>query len=320
MASTNPASEIAQDFSPMVKIYKDGRVERLKGTDVVPPSFDPKTNVESKDSLYSPENGLSVRLYIPRNTNQNQKLPLLVYFHGGGFCIESAFSPVYHNYLNALVSEANIVAVSVDYRLAPENPLPCAYDDSWDALKWVASHVNGEGPEDWLKFHADFQRVFFAGDSAGANLAHHMAIRHGREILNGVKVVGIILAHPYFWGKEPVGTEVTDVLKRGYIEELWRFTCPSTTGCDDPLINPAVGSNLESLGCSRVMVFVAEQDLLRARGWFYYEKLKESGWKGDVEIIETEGEQHVFHLFNPNCENAVAMLKRFASFFNQDKA
>lgn len=46
----------------MMIIYKDGTIERLVGNDIVPPSFDPKTNVDSKDVLYLPENTLSARL------------------------------------------------------------------------------------------------------------------------------------------------------------------------------------------------------------------------------------------------------------------
>jgi hypothetical protein len=57
------------------------------------------------------------------------------------------------------------------------------YDDSWTALKWVASHDNGDGPEEWLNSHADFSKVFFSGDRAGANISHHMAMRHGQDKL-----------------------------------------------------------------------------------------------------------------------------------------
>ncbi|XP_031266626.1 probable carboxylesterase 12 [Pistacia vera] len=316
MDSTQP--EVAYDFSPMLIVYKDGKVNRLTGNDVVPTSLDPKTNVESKDVVYSSENGLTVRLYIPKNVSQNQKLPLLVYIHGGGFCIESPFSPLYHNYLNSLVAEANIVVVSVQYRRAPEHHLPCAYDDSWTALKWVASHVNGSGPEDWLNSHADFEKVFFSGDSAGANIAHRMGIKHGLEKLEGVNVEGIVLCHPYFWGNEAVANETADENKRKFVGALWRIAYPETTGCDDPWINPVVDPNLAKLGCRRVLVFVAEKDLLCARGWYYHQKLKESGWGGDVEVVQINGEEHVFHLFNPGCENAKAMMKKTADFYNNN--
>ncbi|XP_017970068.1 PREDICTED: probable carboxylesterase 12 [Theobroma cacao] len=314
-------SEIAIDCAPLLRVYKDGRVERLLGTQTVPPGLDPKTNVESKDVVFSQETGQYVRLYIPKAIrSSSQKLPLLVYFHGGGFCIETASSPTYHNYLNSLVSEANIVAVSVDYRRAPEHPIPVAYDDSWAALKWVASHFGGNGPEEWLNCHADFDKVYLSGDSAGANIAHHIAIKIGKEKLDGVNLAGIVLAHPYFWGKEPVGDEIQDPAVRAKLEQIWRLASPTTSGSDDPWINPVDDQSLESLGCTRVLVCVAEKDLLRHRGWYYYEKLKKSGWGGEAEIMEAQGEEHVFHLAKPTCENAVAKLNKVAAFMNQDKA
>uniref|UniRef100_A0A6M2EFF7 Alpha/beta hydrolase fold-3 domain-containing protein n=1 Tax=Populus davidiana TaxID=266767 RepID=A0A6M2EFF7_9ROSI len=312
-------SEVSQDFSPLIRVYKDGHVERLMGVDIVPP-VDPNSNVMSRDVVYSPELDLSCRLYFPKNTNPNQKLPLLVYFHGGGFVIETAFSSTYHNYLNTLVAEANVIGVSVDYRRAPEHPLPAAYDDSWTALKWVASHVNGDGPEEWLNSHADFSKVFFYGDSAGANISHQMATRHGQEKLVGVKVAGIVLAHPYFWGKDPIGNEPRESSQRAFAEGLWRLACPTSNGCDDPLINPLVDPNLARLECSKVLVAVAEKDLLRDRGWHYCEKLRENGWSGEVEIMEAKGENHVFHLQSPTGENARLMLEKISSFLNQDRA
>ncbi|CAK9153806.1 unnamed protein product [Ilex paraguariensis] len=317
MASST--TEIVHDFSPLMRVYKDGRVERLTGNDVVPASVDPITGVQSKDIKIASEIGIGARLYLTKTADPHHKLPLLVYFHGGGFIIESAFSPLYHNYLNSLAAEANIVVVSVNYRLAPEHHLPAAYDDSWVAVKWVASHSGGDGQEPWLKDHVDFQRVFFSGDSAGGNIAHNMGMRVGSEKLDGISLVGLVLAHAFFWGEKPIGNE-TNSPKKSYVENLWRFVNPSTVGSDDPLFNPAANPKLSSLGCNRVLVCVAEKDLLKDRGWYYKEVLVKSGWKGKVEVMEAKGEEHVFHLFNPTCENAVAKLKKLASFFNQDKA
>ncbi|XP_008236532.1 PREDICTED: probable carboxylesterase 12 [Prunus mume] len=311
--------DLAHDFSPMIKVYKDGRVERLAGTDRVPPSTNPENGVQSKDVVISEEPAISARIYIPKTSTDSPqtKLPLLIYFHGGGFCVESPFSPAYHSYVNTLVSEANVVAVSVDYRLVPEHPLPAAYDDSWAAIKWVASHFDGNGSEDWLNRFADLQRVFFAGDSAGANITHNMAVKLGCERLVGVKLVGIVLVHPYFWGTEPVGAEITTpAATKEYMAGVWRFACPSTCGSDDPLINPAKDLKLGKLGCEKVLVCVAEKDGLKDRGWHYSEILKKSGWNGAVEVVEAKGEDHVFHLFNPICDNAVALKKKIVSFLN----
>ncbi|KAL2469931.1 putative carboxylesterase [Abeliophyllum distichum] len=97
-----------------------------------PPVYPPKTNI-------SPV--VQARLYLPKLTDPHQKLPVLVYYHGGGFCVESAFSFLDQRYMNILAAEAKALIVSVEYRLAPEHPLPVAYEDSWTALQWVASHV-----------------------------------------------------------------------------------------------------------------------------------------------------------------------------------
>ncbi|KAJ4721687.1 Alpha/beta hydrolase-3 [Melia azedarach] len=164
-------SNIASDFSPLFIIYKDGHIKRLLGNEFIPPSLDPKTNVESRDIVYSSIYNLSSRIYMiskPEKTIK-EKLPLLVYFHGGGFVIQSPFSYGYHNHLNNLVSEAKIIAVSVQYRRAPENPVTRAFEDSWTALKWIASHAKGKGPENLLNSYADFHKgkgpLLFEGEA-----------------------------------------------------------------------------------------------------------------------------------------------------------
>jgi acetyl esterase/lipase len=311
MDSSN-SNEIVHEFSPFFRIYRNGKVERITAdTETVPPSNDPLTGVQTKDTVVSQENSLSVRLFIPKITDPTQKLPLLIYIHGGAFCIESPFSSLYHNYLTDLVHNANVIAVSVQYRRAPEHPLPAAYDDSWAAIQWVASHINGEGSESWLNGHADFDRTFLAGDSAGANIAHNMAVRAGSTNgLNGVKIVGVVLAHPFFGNNEP-----------DTFSPVIEFIFPSVRIYDDPRINPAGagGAELASLGCARVLIFVAGKDRLRDRGVRYCEALKKSGWDGLVEIVETEGEGHVFHLLNPNCAKARVMMEKVVSFINHGR-
>ncbi|OUZ99826.1 Alpha/beta hydrolase fold-3 [Macleaya cordata] len=287
---------------------------------------DPNTGVSSKDVVILPETGVSARLYLPKITHdpqsqQNKKLPLLIYFHGGGFCIETPFSPTYHNYLNSPVAEANVVAMSIHYRRVPDHYLPVAYEDSWAALQWVGSHSTGQGPETWLNDHADFDRVFLAGDSAGANISHNMAVMYGQitKKLSGLKLIlGVVLVHPQLWGSQRIGSEENDIVMREKVDKFWPILCPSsTTGNDDPRINPASDPKLlSSLGCNNVLVCVAEKDIYRDRGWLYYETLGKSGWGGVVEIMESEGENHMVHLLDPSSENAVELMKRLVSFLN----
>ncbi|KAG5526485.1 hypothetical protein RHGRI_032679 [Rhododendron griersonianum] len=311
--AADPTTEIISNSGAPTEV----RRRFLHADQIVPPSTNPITGVRSKDVVIDPRTGLSARIYSPKTTNPTHtKLPLLIYFHGGGFCIETAFSPTYHNYINSLAAETHAVIVSVDYRRAPEYPLPIAYDDSWTAIKWAASHCKRGGDEVWLNDCVDFGRVFFAGDSAGANIAHNMVGRVGLEGLDGARLVGIVLVHPYFWGKEPIGKEGDNIMGKAFAENLWLSICPSSSGSDDPLMNPVKDPSFSKLGCEKVLVCVAEKDLLRDRGWYYKQELEKSGWGGVVEVMEAGGEDHVFHLFNPTCENAVAMLKRVAAFMN----
>ena len=192
-------------------MYKDGSVERLVGSPYVPPSpNDPETGVTSKDITISQDPSISARLYLPSlNQTHLPKLPILVYFHGRGFCLESAFSFKNQRYLNSLVAQAQVVAVSVEYGLAPEL-LPIAYEDCWAAFQWVALHSinNGLNKEPWLMNHGDFNRVFIGGESAGANIVHNIAMRVDVESLHGgVKIFGAFLNHPLFWGSKPIGSD-----------------------------------------------------------------------------------------------------------------
>lgn len=118
--------EVEVEIAPFVRVYKDGSVERLMGAPIVPPSSqDPETGVSSKDVTISQNPPISARLYLPKLIEPTQqKLPILVYFHGGGFCIDSAFSVNETKYMSRLVSQAEVVAISVEYRLAPRTSSP----------------------------------------------------------------------------------------------------------------------------------------------------------------------------------------------------
>ncbi|KAK9161213.1 hypothetical protein Syun_007554 [Stephania yunnanensis] len=334
MGTTN--DEIALELLPFLCVYKSGRVERLFGSPTVPPSpeGDPQTGVSSKDiDISSPS--ISARLYLPTTASTTatptQKLPLLLYFRGSAFCIESAFSFIHQRYISLLSARASALIVSIEYRIAPEHPLPAAYHDSWEALLWLLSHSpqeqgsltnssNADHPQQldqWILDHADFDRFFTGGDSAGANIVHNVAMRARSAGLTS-RIRGMFLSQPYFWGSTRIGFEAgrPDV---DLISRIWVFVSGGA-GLDDPNINPLAeeAPSLGGLGCSKfVLVCVAGDDTLKERGKAYYEELKKSGWDGEVDLFEVEGEKHGFHGLDPECENSKLMIGRLASFLNQ---
>jgi acetyl esterase len=116
--------------------------------------------------IAGPGGNLTLRIYRGAGTKPGERLPCLVYLHGGGWVIGNLES---HDRLCRKVANvAGICVVAVDYRLAPEHRFPAALDDSACALRWVAEHA-GE-----LSIAPD--RIGVGGDSAGGNLAAVLAL------------------------------------------------------------------------------------------------------------------------------------------------
>jgi len=121
-----------------------------------------------------PERGQGVllaRAYRPLHVAPAAALPVLVYLHGGGWCIGSVET---HDVLcRELCNASGALVFSVDYRLAPEHPFPAAVDDAALAYRWLLDHAGEIG--------GDAGRVAIGGDSAGGNLALVTTIRALKE-------------------------------------------------------------------------------------------------------------------------------------------
>lgn len=318
-AAMDPDSEVVFDFPPYLCQYKSGRIHRPGGAPTLPAGTDPATGVVSKDIRSGPA---AARVYLPPGATG--KIPVIVYFHGGGFVVGSPARPGTHNYLNDLVARSGAIGVSVYYRLAPEHKLPAAYDDAWAALRWVVTL--GDGADPWLLEHADLSSVFLAGCSAGANIAHNTAVRASAPgaLPDGVTIRGLALVHPYFTGSEAVGGETAFGPEiRAFMDRTWRFVVSETVGLDDPRANPFVddAARKASAGipCQRVLVCVAETDfLLKERALWYHREIKASGYAGEVEeLFESKGVGHAFHFDMLDSEQAIQLQERVVAFINK---
>ncbi|KOM26594.1 hypothetical protein LR48_Vigan303s001600 [Vigna angularis] len=314
--------EIVMELLPLIRVYKDGTVDRLLSSPNVPASLeDPETGVSSKDIVIADNPLVSARVFLPKNhNNPSHKLPIFVYFHGGAFCVESAFSFFVHRYLNILVSQANVIAISVDFRLLPHHPLPAAYQDGWTTLQWIASHATNTAanPEPWVLHYADFNKLYVGGETSGANIAHNLLLRAGEESLHGdLKIFGAVLSSPFFWGSKPIGSEPVEGHEQSLAMKVWSLACPDApAGIDNPWINPCVtgAPSLATLACSKILITITGKDEFRDRNILYHDTIKESGWQGEVELFDAGDEEHAFQLFKPETDRAKAMIKHLASF------
>lgn len=152
-------------------------------------------------------------------------------------------------------------------------------------------------------------------------MAHHMAVRAGEEKLQA-RIKGTAIIHPAFWGKEPIDElDLQEGEARRRVAEVWeKLVSPnSVDGADDPWFNVVgSGSDFSGLGCEKVLVAVAvagkDQDVFVSQGLGYAGKLKKSGWRGDLEVMEEADEDHCFHLLNPGSENAPRFMNKFVEF------
>ena len=128
-----------------------------KGANVLEPEAPQLPRVQDLAIPAADGAALPARLYAPAPG----PLPVLLYFHGGGFTIGSVAS---HDTLcRTLASRSGCAVLSVGYRLAPEHRFPTAVDDAWAATRWLAANGAGLG--------LDAQRMAVGGDSAGGTLA-----------------------------------------------------------------------------------------------------------------------------------------------------
>ncbi|XWS56114.1 hypothetical protein CRYUN_Cryun09bG0058600 [Craigia yunnanensis] len=318
---------IVEDCMGVLQVLSDGTIFRSKNIQFNMPFVDEKS-VHFKDAMFDKNHNLHLRIYKPTSASfpvNSYKLPIIIFIHGGGFCIGSRMWPTSHNCCLRLASGLNAVVVAPDYRLAPEHRLPAAMDDAASAMKWLQGQALSETSSDaWFNNgEVDFDQVFILGDSSGGNIAHHLAVRFGAGSteLAPVRVRGYVLLAPFFGGVVRTKSEVGPseaLLNLEILDRFWRLSMPIGETRDHPLANPfgPLSPSLEVLILDPILVIVGGSELLKDRAEDYARRLKDMGKK--IEYEEFEGMEHGFFNYDPYSDAANQTLQVITRFMSDN--
>lgn len=223
-----------------------------------------------------------LRIYRPK---EKQELPVLLYFHGGAFIYGT---PEQYDFIFfRLALDVGIVIVSVDYRLAPENPFPAGMEDGYEALLWLSEYAHEIG--------GDKKNILVGGSSAGATIAASIALlARDRE---KVEIRHQYLLYPpmdhlletnsmYDLANAPMQT-------RKSAEWMWKHYLQQKISNPPKYAVPLLEENFHSLPSATIVV--CEFDPLKDEGKIYAQKLQEASVS--VNLLEIQGAVHAFDFF-----------------------
>lgn len=228
-----------------------------------------------------PGGDLAIRAITPEGAG-TALLPVVSYYHGGGWVAGDLDS--HENVCRALANAAGALVVSVDYRLAPENPFPAAAEDAHAAAAWLAVNAGEIG--------GDPSRLAVCGDSAGGNLAAAAAMMARDR--GGPSIALQVLAYPIT--DFNFETESYRLFAEGFFltraDMLWYWDqyAPKIEDRRHPWASPMRAEDLS--GLPPALVITAGHDVLRDEGESYARKMKDSGVA--VRLSRYEGMIHGF--------------------------
>ncbi|TXH89584.1 MAG: alpha/beta hydrolase [Rhodoferax sp.] len=214
-----------------------------------------------------PHGAIPLRVYRPLGVSPDALLPVLVYFHGGGFVIGDL--ETHDTLCRELANRSQCGVVAVDYRLAPENPYPCALDDCLAATYWVSRHAQE------LKLRSDSLAV--GGDSAGGNLAAVVSLL-ARDA-GDLPIAFQLLIYPATDARCVASSYAENgqgyLLTSDTMDYFLQHYAPDAGQRLEPTLSPLLHPDLARLPPS--LVLTAGFDPLRDEGAQYAQRLSESG-------------------------------------------
>jgi acetyl esterase len=213
-----------------------------------------------------PHGDIPLRSYAPPGAGE-ARLPVLVFFHGGGFVIGNL--DTHDGLCRVLCRESGARVIAVDYRLAPEHKFPAAVDDAYAALCWISANAEHLG--------VDSKRVAIGGDSAGAALAA-VAARIAKEKGSPELALQLLMFPPTDLAADTASRRNwTDGYFLDRLTIKWFFDnyLPQGANLQDPRLSPMHAADLP--GIAPVYLLTAEYDPLHDEGLAYGAKLRELG-------------------------------------------
>lgn len=239
----------------------------------------PPGTTEREISVGGADGNLTALMVQP--TNASGPLPVILYFHGGGWVLADAMA--YAGGARGMAREAQAMVISVNYRRAPEARFPAQHDDALAAYRWVLENAASLG--------GDPSRVALAGESAGGNLsvATAMAARDAglpmpRHVLSVYPIAGNDLNTPSYRDSSNGPT-----LSRALMAWFFRYVPRSAEDLMDPRIN-LVAANLQGLPPTTIVG--AQIDPLRSEGEMLAQRLQAQGVAVEHRIFD--GTTHEF--------------------------
>lgn len=203
-----------------------------------------------------------MRLYRP---TADTNLGLLVYFHGGGWVLGSVNS--HDGTCRSIANQSGCAVLSVEYRLAPEDPFPAGLEDSLKATAWAAANAESLG--------IDATRIAVGGDSAGGNLAAVVAQ------LQPVPIAFQMLIYPVTDCRMSSASYVENAagpfLRAVDMDAFINLYLDGKTSTNDPRVSPICADSAVLASCPPAIVITAEHDPLRDEGEDYGRALLAAG-------------------------------------------
>ncbi|CAM0874932.1 unnamed protein product [Alopecurus aequalis] len=278
----------------------------------VPPSAIPRNGVASRDIDLDPALPLRARFFHPVGGPAGP-VPVVVFFHGGGFAYLSASSLAYDAACRRIARYSGAAVLSVDYRRSPEHRFPAAYDDAFSALRFLDDPKKHPAGDVAL---LDVSRCFLVGDSAGANIAHHVARRYALSSASftNVRVSGLIAIQPFFGGEERTPSELqldgAPIVSISRCDWMWRAFLPH--GADRTheaahAASPAAAAGIDSPAFPPVVLVIGGYDPLQDWQRRYCETLRSKG--KEVRLLEYPDAIHAFYVFPEFAESKDLMMR-----------